>query len=116
MGTYHKAGSASELPDGGLKKVVLDGQEIMLARVGDDYYAIGNRCPHLGADLSAGKLEGTVVTCPRHGSQFDVRDGSNIRWTDRTGIVLSALKVFKSPRPAKTYNVKVEGTDIMVEV
>ncbi len=116
MGTYRKAGSASELPAGGLKKVILDGQEIMLARVGDDYYALGNRCPHLGADLSAGKLEGTVVTCPRHGSQFDVRNGKNVRWMHGSGAVTAVGKLFKSPRPIRTYNVRVEGEDILVEV
>jgi 3-phenylpropionate/trans-cinnamate dioxygenase ferredoxin subunit len=116
MGTLQKAGTTGELPDGGIKKVNLDGHEVMLARVGDSYYALANRCPHMGADLSAGKLEGTVITCPRHGSQFDVRDGKNLRWTEQTGIVLSATKLFKSPRPARTYNVKVEGEYIFVEV
>jgi 3-phenylpropionate/trans-cinnamate dioxygenase ferredoxin component len=116
MGTFKKAATTGELPDGGKQKVVLDGQEIVLARVGGSYYALANRCPHMGGDLSAGRLEGTVITCPRHGSQFDVRDGHNIRWTDRSGIVLFGFKLLKSPRPARTYKVKVEGGDIMVEV
>jgi 3-phenylpropionate/trans-cinnamate dioxygenase ferredoxin subunit len=116
MSTFTKAAAVSELPAGGKKKVVLDGQEIMLARVGNDYFALANRCPHMGGDLSAGKLEGTVITCPRHGSQFDVRDGHNIRWTDRTGIALFGFKLLKSPRPARTYRVKVEGGDVLVEV
>jgi 3-phenylpropionate/trans-cinnamate dioxygenase ferredoxin component len=116
MGTFKKAGKAGELADGGKQKVVLDGQEIMLARVGGSYYALANRCPHMGGDLSAGRLEGTIITCPRHGSQFDVRDGHNIRWTDRSGIVLFGFKLLKSPRPTRTYQVKVEGGDILIEV
>jgi 3-phenylpropionate/trans-cinnamate dioxygenase ferredoxin subunit len=116
MGTFTKAATTSELPDGAKKKVILGGAEIMLARVGEAYYALANRCPHMGGDLSAGKLEGTVITCPRHGSQFDVRDGHNIRWTDTSGVTLAVYKLLKSPRPAKTYNVKVEGNDILVEV
>lgn len=41
--------------------------------------AVADRCPHAGATLSEGELEGTVLTCPRHGSQFDVTDGSRVR-------------------------------------
>lgn len=116
MGTYTKVATINEIPDGGKKKVIIGGVEIMLARVGDSYYALANKCPHLGGDLSAGKLEGAVITCPRHGSQFDVRDGHNIRWTDTSGVTLLAFKILKSPRPARTYNVKVEGENILVEV
>jgi nitrite reductase/ring-hydroxylating ferredoxin subunit len=36
-------------------------------------------CPHAGARLSGGVVEGCVVTCPRHGSQFDVRTGERLR-------------------------------------
>lgn len=40
------------------------GQEILVARVGDNYYSVDNRCPHMGGNLSKGNLEGTIVTCP----------------------------------------------------
>ncbi len=42
-------------------------------------HALCDRCPHAGATLSEGELEGSVLTCPRHGSQFDVRDGARVR-------------------------------------
>ena len=42
-------------------------------------FAVEDRCPHAGAMLSEGELAGSVVTCPRHGSQFDVRDGDRLR-------------------------------------
>lgn len=42
-------------------------------------YAIEDRCPHAGAELSLGELNGTVLTCPRHGSQFDVCNGGRLR-------------------------------------
>jgi nitrite reductase/ring-hydroxylating ferredoxin subunit len=38
-------------------------------------YAISDRCSHLGGPLSRGKVDGTSVTCPWHGSVFDMRDG-----------------------------------------
>jgi nitrite reductase/ring-hydroxylating ferredoxin subunit len=42
-------------------------------------HAVQDRCPHAGAALSAGALAGTTVTCPRHGSQFDVTTGERLR-------------------------------------
>jgi nitrite reductase/ring-hydroxylating ferredoxin subunit len=41
--------------------------------------AVADVCPHAGATLSEGELEGVVLTCPRHGSQFDVRTGDRLR-------------------------------------
>jgi 3-phenylpropionate/trans-cinnamate dioxygenase ferredoxin subunit len=116
MGKYVAAGKTGEFADGTRKKVTLEGQEIMLARVGSDYYAVGNRCPHMKGDLSAGTLEGTIITCPRHGSRFDIRDGKNVRWLKGTGLISAVGKALKSPRDLTSYKVKVEGDTISVEV
>ncbi len=116
MGNYVKAAAVKDLPDGGKRQVNIAGQEIMLARVGEHYYAVANRCPHLGGNLAAGKLEGTVVTCPRHGSQFDIRDGKVIRWTKGSGLMTALSKVLKPARPLKVYNVRVDGDDILIEI
>jgi 3-phenylpropionate/trans-cinnamate dioxygenase ferredoxin subunit len=116
MGTYVKAASVSDLVNGTKKKVTLNGQEIMLAMTSNKYYAIGNRCPHFGGDLSLGKLEGTVITCPRHNSQFDITDGHVVRWLKGSGPSASIGKIFKSPRGVTVFKVKVEGDAIMVEV
>jgi 3-phenylpropionate/trans-cinnamate dioxygenase ferredoxin subunit len=116
MGKYMAAGRTGELTDGAKKKITVEGQEIMLARVGSDYYAVGNRCPHMKGDLSAGTLEGTIITCPRHGSQFDIRDGRNIRWLKGKGLVSAVGKALKSPQGLVSYKVKVEGDTISVEV
>jgi 3-phenylpropionate/trans-cinnamate dioxygenase ferredoxin subunit len=116
MGTYVKAANTGEFQNGSKKKVNVQGQEIMLAMVAGNYYAIDNRCPHMGGDLSAGTLEGTVITCPRHASQFDITDGHNIRWMKGSGFLSAALKAVSSARPVKSYQVKVEGDTVMVEV
>lgn len=49
-------------------------------------YAVEDVCPHAGAVLSGGELEGQVLTCPRHGSQFDVSDGSRVRGPADMGV------------------------------
>ena len=116
MGNYVKVGNTGEFNDGTKKKISVEGQEILLTRVDGKYYAVSNRCPHMGGDLSAGTLEASIITCPRHGSQFDVRDGKNIRWMRGSGLFSAMGKAMKSPRPIQTYNVKVEGDTILVEV
>ncbi|MBZ2164877.1 Rieske (2Fe-2S) protein [Methanobacterium spitsbergense] len=105
-----------ELDDGNMLMSNINGQEILVARVGDNYYGADNRCPHMGGNLSGGKLEGTIVTCPRHHSQFDLTDGHVIRWTDWTGLKLTAAKIFKSPRPLKTHQVKIKEDKIWVMI
>lgn len=113
---FTKVASKAEFKDGDKKKVTVNGQEIMVARVGDSYYAIANRCAHLGGDLSAGTLEGTTITCPRHGSQYDIRNGNNIRWLKGKGFAASMAKVLKPPRGVTAYKTKLEGSDILVDI
>ncbi len=114
MSDYVEVSGVSELDDGTMKAVRFGGKRLLLARVGDRYFAADNLCPHLKGSLADGKLEGTVVTCPRHGSQFDLSDGHVVRWTEWSGVKQSLAKAFKSPRPIKTYDVKVEGEKILV--
>ena len=99
-----------------MKEVVVQGHEILIARVGDEYYATNNRCTHMGGKLSHGKLEGTVVTCPRHGSQFELKDGRVVRWLKGSGFLSVLGKALKSPRPLSRYNVQVVDDKILVEV
>ena len=91
------------------------GREILLARVGDNYYATDNRCPHMKGDLSRGKLEGTVITCPLHGSQFDISNGQVVRWL-RGGLMSKLGGVLEMSKSLTVYNVKVKNGKILVEV
>ena len=114
--SFVEVATTEELRDGTMKMARVNGHEILLARSGDNYYSADNRCPHMGGNLSQGTLDGTVVTCPRHHSQFDLADGHVIRWTDFTGIKKSLGKLFKSPRPLKTHPVTVEGEKVLVDL
>jgi 3-phenylpropionate/trans-cinnamate dioxygenase ferredoxin subunit len=116
MTEFIEVPGGNELKSGQMKMFNLGKREILLARVGDTFYAADNRCPHMGGSLSEGKLEKTIVTCPRHHSQFDLSDGHVVRWTDWSGVKLSLGKMVKSPRPLNTYKVKAEGGKVMVEV
>lgn len=61
---------------GQIIEIIIGGTAIAVANVSGTYYAISNACPHAQGPLGEGQLDGSVVTCPYHGWQFDVRDGS----------------------------------------
>lgn len=79
----------SELDDGGLHGVELDGEKVVVARCDDgEVCAISAVCSHMGGPLDEGKREGDTVICPWHGSRFDLR----------TGAVEGGPAVFPQPR------------------
>lgn len=116
MAGYVEVLKVDGLKDGQMKEVKAGGRDVLLAKVGGKFYAAENTCPHMGGKLAQGKLEGTVVTCPLHASQFELKDGSVIRWTNWPGIVVAATKLIRRPRAIKTYPVKIEGNKVLVEV
>jgi len=89
-----------DLEPGQVKHVDLPEGSVCLARVGDEYFAIEGECPHAGAFLGEGTLEGTTVTCPWHGLPYDVR----------TGKALGAL----ADKNARAFDVLVEGDEVRV--
>jgi 3-phenylpropionate/trans-cinnamate dioxygenase ferredoxin subunit len=115
MGEFTEVSKTDELKNGTMRAVSAAGREILLARVGDKYYATDNRCPHMKGDLSQGKLEGTVVTCPLHGSQFDISNGQVVRWL-KGGLMSKLGGALKMSKALTVYNVKVEGNSVMVEI
>ena len=115
MSKFIEVAKIEELKSGTMKTVTAEGREILLARVGDKYYAVDNRCPHMKGDLSRGKLEGTIVTCPRHGSQFYITNGQVVRWL-KGGLMSKLGGALKISKSLTVYNVKVENGKILVDV
>ena len=71
-----------QLPDGRPVRVEADGEAVLLVREGERLLAIGNRCSHQGAPLNKGPVRlGSLshVTCPAHGSMFNLADGTVLR-------------------------------------
>jgi len=114
MNEFIDVGAADLLADGAMATVQAGEREVLLARVGDRYYAAEPRCPHMRGELSKGTLEGTIVTCPVHHSRFDLADGRVVRWTDWPGILVSMATVIQPPRPLAVYEVKVEEGRVLV--
>jgi nitrite reductase/ring-hydroxylating ferredoxin subunit/uncharacterized membrane protein len=70
-----EVGASSDFPEGELRKAVADSMPVLLVRRAGQLFAMSDTCSHAGGPLNEGTLDGTVVTCPWHGSRFDVRSG-----------------------------------------
>jgi len=68
-------GVAGEIEPGQRKRVFVDGRCVVIFNVNGEIYAIDDSCPHNGASLGNGELEGCVLRCPAHGLRFDLRTG-----------------------------------------
>jgi 3-phenylpropionate/trans-cinnamate dioxygenase ferredoxin component len=100
MGLIRVAASSELLPGQG-RVVKADNLEIALFNVDGSFYAIGNTCLHRGGPLGEGSLEGSVVTCPWHGWEYDVTTG--------VSRVNPAKKV-------PVYRTEVQGQDVLIEL
>jgi nitrite reductase/ring-hydroxylating ferredoxin subunit/uncharacterized membrane protein len=75
---WRDAGQVGDLEEGALRRVDVDGEAVMLLKDGERLLATSATCTHVGGPLDEGELSGTCVTCPWHGSEFDLRDGKVI--------------------------------------
>ncbi len=86
----------------GTGKVVQAGEKVLAVfNVAGTLYAVDNACTHVGGPLGRGRLTGTIVTCPLHGSRFDVTSGAVVGPPAR--------------RPVKAYPVRVEAGHVLVD-
>lgn len=103
-------------------KANANGQSVLVAKVGDQYCAIANQCPHLGLPMAKGKFENGVITCPFHGSKFEICTGKNIEWVESfvgmplPGVAKKIMTMGKEPTDAESFTVTVEGEDLLIDV
>ena len=93
-------GKAADLPPGRLAAFSVGSEKVAVANVGGQFFGLGDACTHLGCSLALGALAGKIVTCPCHGSQFDVT----------TGAVLEG----PAEEPVPSYDVREEGGELQV--
>ncbi|HXF93457.1 MAG TPA: non-heme iron oxygenase ferredoxin subunit [Nitrospiraceae bacterium] len=99
MADFVRVASTSDIAPGSGMVAEVNGQTIAVFNVDGTYYAIDNTCVHRGGPLGEGDLDGEVVTCPWHGWQFNVKTG---------------VSVNNPSACVKSYQVKVDGTDVKV--
>ena len=76
----------AELPPGAMRRVTFGDLDVLLAHTPDGIVAIDDRCPHMSAPLSIGRLDGCLVDCPLHSGQFDLATGATTRMPTTGGL------------------------------
>ena len=96
-----RVGSSKEIAPGQMRVFDLEGTKVAVANANGNLYAFDNTCTHMGCSLGNGSLSGITVTCPCHGSQFNVTSGAVVRGP--------------AARPVRSHAVQVEKEDVLVE-
>jgi 3-phenylpropionate/trans-cinnamate dioxygenase ferredoxin subunit len=93
-----------DLVEGAPRRFDGDGFRVVVVRIGDDVYAIGDRCSHQDVSLSEGEVdvEARTIECWKHGSTFDLRTGEP--------------ETLPATRPVPVYDVRVRDGVVMLEV
>ncbi len=132
------AAATGEIAENSSKLVTIAGREIGIFNVGGAFYALANRCPHAGGSLCEGFVTGIAVAsgpndyrmerkgeflrCPWHGWEFDIKTGQS--WCDPHSMrarqfavkVETGEDLVKGPYIAETFEVKIEGEYIVLEL
>ena len=97
---FIRVADVREIASGGVKAFSVGRYEVAVFHIADSFHAIENTCPHQGAPLADGWLEGPFVTCPWHAWCFDVRSGR-----------MTLGDFARVPR----FEVRIEGTTLFVK-
>jgi nitrite reductase/ring-hydroxylating ferredoxin subunit len=107
---YVRVAAVGDIAAGKLVPIEAAGRKLLLARVGDAFYAAQRKCPHLGFNLCRGTLDGLAVVCPLHKAKFDLVTGA----VDRDPMLL--FLHMKAKSDLAVYPVRLDGEDILVGV
>jgi nitrite reductase/ring-hydroxylating ferredoxin subunit len=102
---FQRVANKRDIKEGGLLGVELEGNNIVLAMINGQIFAMDAVCSHQGAPLEEGTLEGFNLTCPWHYAVFDVRNG---KVSDRT--------VWAKNQTSYPINVDESTGDILINI
>ena len=104
MGEAVRLCAVDDMEPGTARRFDVGRHRIALVRIGDDFYAIGDRCSHADFSLSDGDVyaDDLEIECWKHGSTFDLKTGEP--------------QTLPATKPVPVYSVKVEDGDVMVFV
>lgn len=92
--------SLENLAPGKPMKVSLEGNDVCVARIGDEIFAVADTCTHSEASLSEGEINGQKIECWLHGAEFDLRTGEAL-----TPPATEALETFAVHREGDTVTI-----------
>jgi cytochrome P450/nitrite reductase/ring-hydroxylating ferredoxin subunit len=99
---WHEVGAAGDAAEGELRRVAVEGRAVCIGRTASGWIAFDDTCTHEECSLAGGELDGDVIVCPCHGSEFDVR----------TGDVLTPPAL----EPLPIYEVRVDDGQLLVRL
>jgi len=116
----HRVAASDEIQNGKMFSTIVDGTKLLLSRVDGEVKGVIDKCTHLGMPMRKGKFEGTVITCPFHGSRFDIATGENLDWI--TGVMgapmpkwaCKMISLGKKPAPLTTLKISERDGQIFV--
>ena len=93
-----------DLEPGSARRFDVEGLRVAVVRIGDDWYAIADRCSHADESLAEGDVwaEERELECPKHGSTFSLLTGEP--------------QTLPATRAVPVYDVRVDGDDVMLSV
>jgi nitrite reductase/ring-hydroxylating ferredoxin subunit len=100
MAGFVKVATMSDIPEGSMKAFTIGHDRVVVAHTADGFYAFADECSHDSAPISDGRLKDHQVICPRHGARFN--------------IVTGAVEAPPAVVGIDTYEVKIDGDDILV--
>jgi nitrite reductase/ring-hydroxylating ferredoxin subunit len=102
MSEFIKVGKKKDFSDKTGTGIEINGRRLCISRLGNDFYAMDDRCSHAESLLSGGDIEEGEISCPLHGARFSVKTGE--------AMSLPAVK------PVQTHEVKIQGEDVFVKL
>ena len=100
----HRLCRVDEVKPGTARRFDVGPHRVALVRLGDDFYALGDRCSHADYSLSEGDVweDEKEIECPKHGSTFSLETGKP--------------QTLPATKPVPVYRVRVQGDDVLVEL
>ena len=116
MAIWHEIGAIGLCKENEMHEIELAKQVILVWCYEGEYHAAQGLCPHLHGHLAKGKLNGTVVTCPNHGSRFDLLTGENLAWVEGLhGAAKNLALAISKPKGLVIFPVKIVDKRVMVQ-
>lgn len=103
MSDFETVAKIGDIPDGEGRSFAVNGRMVGVFNISGEYSAINDTCPHMGASLASGYVEGSAVTCPWHAWRFCVKEGT---WLDNPNAKVKT----------DAYEVRLDGNEIQVKV
>lgn len=118
----HRVAASSEIRAGEMFSTTVDGTKLLLSRVDDTLVGVVDKCTHLGMPMRKGKFDGRVITCPFHGSRFDIATGENLDWVSGVmgmkmpGWTCKLIALGKQPAPLSTLTLEERDGEVFVDL